>query len=59
MLARMLWFLVFLGVALVWVVVLALLGLRLWRKGKALASEVAAAERKIADAQRSGLDRPA
>jgi hypothetical protein len=55
----MLWFLVFLGVGLVWVVVLALLGLRLWRKGKALAKEVAAAERKIADAQRSELHRPA
>jgi hypothetical protein len=55
----MLWFLVFLGVALVWAVVLTLLGLRLWRKGKALAKEVSAAERKIADAQRGGLHRPA
>lgn len=47
----MYWFLLFAGVALVWAVVLTLLGLRLWRRGQALLAELSAAEAKLEAAQ--------
>jgi cell division protein FtsB len=45
-------FLLFSGVALVWLVVLALLAKRLWGQFKALTRELAAAQSKLAAAQR-------
>lgn len=47
----MFWFLLFVGVAVVWALVLALLGLRLWRRAKALFGELSAAQAKIEAAQ--------
>ena len=47
----MFWFLLFVGVAVVWALVLALLGLRLWRRAKALLAELSAAQAKIDAAQ--------
>lgn len=43
----MYWFLLFLGVAVVWVLVLALLARKLWGPTKALARELAAAQSKL------------
>jgi Na+-transporting methylmalonyl-CoA/oxaloacetate decarboxylase gamma subunit len=48
----MYWFLLFLGVAVVWAIVLALLARRLWGQGRALARELAAAQSKLEAAQR-------
>jgi AmiR/NasT family two-component response regulator len=48
----MVWFAVFAGVAVVWVLVLALLARRLWRKASALAGELATAQSKLDAAQR-------
>jgi hypothetical protein len=47
----MFWFLLFAGVVLVWILVLALLGVRIWRRGKALFTELEAANVKLAAAQ--------
>jgi hypothetical protein len=47
----MFWFLLFAGVAVVWAVVLTLLGLRLWRRAKALFGELAATQSKLHAAQ--------
>jgi len=47
----MFWFLLFAGVTVVWIAVLALLGLRVWRRGKALVSEVSVAQAKLEAAQ--------
>lgn len=43
----MFWFLLFAGVAAVWVLVLALLGLRIWRRAKRLFAEMSAAQAKL------------
>ena len=48
----MFWFLLFLGVAVVWMLVLALLARKLWGQSKALARELAAAQSKLEVAQR-------
>ena len=50
----MFWFLLFAGVAVVWMVLLALLGLRLWRRAKALFRELSAAQDKLEAAQATG-----
>jgi hypothetical protein len=51
----MFWFLLFAGVAVVWTVVLTLLGVRLWRRAKALFGELSAAQTKL-DAAQTKLD---
>ena len=47
----MFWFLLFAGVAVVWIVVLALLGLRTWRRAQALFTEISVAGAKLDAAQ--------
>jgi hypothetical protein len=47
----MFWFLLFAGVAVVWAVVLTVLGLRLWRRARALFAELSAAQAKLEAAQ--------
>jgi hypothetical protein len=47
----MFWFLLFAGVALVWILVLALLGVRIWRRAQALFAELSVASEKLAAAQ--------
>ncbi|MFC5262881.1 hypothetical protein ACFPJ1_12265 [Kribbella qitaiheensis] len=47
----MYWFLLFLGVVAVWLLVLALLGLKLWGQTKALTRELVAAQSKLEQAQ--------
>lgn len=47
----MYWFLLFLGVAVVWLLVLALLAKKLWGQTKALTREFAAAQSKLEAAQ--------
>lgn len=47
----MYWFLLFLAVVAVWLLVLALLALRLWGQGKALTRELVAAQSKLEAAQ--------
>jgi cell division protein FtsB len=54
----MYWFLLFLGVAVVWLVVLALLAKKLWAQTKALARELATAQTKLETAQRSEGEGP-
>jgi cell division protein FtsB len=54
----MYWFLLFLGVVVVWLVVLALLAKKLWGQTKALARELAAAQTKLETAQRSEAEGP-
>jgi cell division protein FtsB len=49
----MYWFLLFLGVVVVWLVVLALLAKKLWGQAKALTRELVAAQSKL-DAAQSG-----
>jgi cell division protein FtsB len=49
----MFWFLLFLGVVVVWLLVLALLAKKLWGQTKALTREFAAAQSKLEAAQRS------
>jgi hypothetical protein len=53
----MFWFLLFAGVVVVWILVLALLGLRIWRRGKALVTELSVAQAKL-DAAQSGTGSP-
>ncbi|HET6738156.1 MAG TPA: hypothetical protein VFH76_04455 [Kribbella sp.] len=43
----MFWFLLFVGVVVVWTIVLALLAMKLWRQGKALTRELVAAQSKL------------
>ncbi|MFC0626747.1 hypothetical protein [Kribbella deserti] len=52
----MYWFLLFLGVAVVWAIVLFLLARKLWGQSKALAREVGAAQAKLEAAQRAPAD---
>jgi Na+-transporting methylmalonyl-CoA/oxaloacetate decarboxylase gamma subunit len=47
----MYWLLLFLGVAVVWLLVLALLARTLWGQGKALTRELVAAQSKLEAAQ--------
>jgi cell division protein FtsB len=47
----MYWFLLFLAVVAVWLIVLALLGMKLWGQGKALTRELVAAQSKLEAAQ--------
>jgi Na+-transporting methylmalonyl-CoA/oxaloacetate decarboxylase gamma subunit len=47
----MYWFLLFLGVVVVWLLVLALLAKKLWGQGKALTRELVAAQSKLEAAQ--------
>ncbi|GAA0601853.1 hypothetical protein HPO96_27730 [Kribbella sandramycini] len=47
----MYWFLLFLGVVAVWLLVLALLALKLWGQAKALTRELVAAQSKLDAAQ--------
>lgn len=47
----MYWFLLFVGVVVVWTIVLALLAMKLWRQGKALTRELVAAQSKLDAAQ--------
>jgi hypothetical protein len=47
----MYWFLLFVGVVAVWLLVLALLGLKLWGQTKALTRELVAAQSKLEQAQ--------
>jgi len=47
----MYWFLLFLAVLVVWILVLALLAMKLWRQGKALTRELVAAQSKLDAAQ--------
>ena len=56
----MYWFLLFVGVVAVWLLVLALLGLKLWGQTKALTRELVAAQSKLEQrSPRPGPDRPA
>jgi hypothetical protein len=50
----MFWFLLFAGVVVVWMVVLALLGLRIWSQGRALFAELSVAGAKLDAAQSAG-----
>lgn len=43
----MFWLLLFVGVVVVWTIVLALLAMKLWRQGKALTRELVAAQSKL------------
>jgi cell division protein FtsB len=47
----MYWLLLFLGVVAVWLLVLALLGKRVWGQAKALTRELVAAQSKLGAAQ--------
>ncbi|MFG1910081.1 hypothetical protein [Kribbella sp. NPDC048928] len=47
----MYWLLLFVGVVVVWTIVLALLAMKLWRQGKALTRELVAAQSKLDAAQ--------
>ena len=47
----MYWFLLFLAVVAVWLLVLALLAMKLWGQGKALTRELVAAQSKLDAAQ--------
>lgn len=47
----MYWFLLFLAVVAVWLLVLALLALKMWRQVKALTRELVAAQSKLEVAQ--------
>lgn len=49
----MYWFLLFLGVAVVWAIVLLLLARKLWGQSKALAREIGVAQAKLEAAQRA------